>query len=107
MKETIYKLFKGTEIIYIGKTNNLNRRLREHKNSKCYTYTKAEVVDTSKLKLDYGINTKLMEAHLIAKYKPKFNYNHNPNKLVKVGRENDYQLIQRKLKILKENNIKV
>ena len=82
MKETIYKLFRGQEIIYIGKTQNLHKRLQQHKHTKCYSFTKATIVNTSKMRKTFGNSVKEMERYLIAKYKPKFNISGNPDKMV-------------------------
>jgi predicted GIY-YIG superfamily endonuclease len=29
--ETVYGIFRGSKIVYIGKTNNFKRRVKEHK----------------------------------------------------------------------------
>ena len=81
MKETIYKLFRGNDIIYIGKTQNLHKRLQQHKHTKCYSFTKATIVNTSKLRKTFGNSVIKMENYLIAKHKPKFNIIGNPDKL--------------------------
>lgn len=68
----LYKYVSNNNIIYIGQTNSLKRRVQQHTQDKLYNF-KGEIYYTncgSKKELD------LLEAILINKYKPEFNIMH-------------------------------
>lgn len=68
----LYKYVSNDNIIYIGQTNSLKRRVQQHTQDKLYNF-KGEIYYTncgSKKELD------LLEAILINKYKPEFNITH-------------------------------
>lgn len=68
----LYKYVSNDNIIYIGQTNSLKRRVQQHTQDKLYNF-KGKIYYTncgSKKELD------LLEAILINKYKPEFNIMH-------------------------------
>ncbi len=68
----IYFLFQKNDIIYIGKSINIIRRMSQGINHPKYTHF--SFIECSKTKLDP------MEAYYIFKYAPKYNSNYNYNK---------------------------
>ena len=72
MTNCIYR-FKNEnqEVIYIGKTIDLNNRIRRHKHldDKCYE----EIKTVEYITLNTVNDIDLAERYLIAKYKPKYN----------------------------------
>lgn len=75
-KSYVYRFIdKNEKIIYIGKTNNLDRRYKQHFNGyghlsdSCYK----SVWKIEYIKLDNEINALLLETYYINKYRPFYN----------------------------------
>ncbi|MHA1269649.1 MAG: GIY-YIG nuclease family protein [Candidatus Helarchaeota archaeon] len=69
---------KNGEILYIGKANDIQKRVLSHLKSSSNIYLKDEVLNLNNIEIDYEItnseiNALLLEAKLIRKYKPKYN----------------------------------
>lgn len=72
MKNYIYRFKnKNQEVIYIGKTIDLENRIKKHKHleNKCYE----EVETVEYITLNTIDDMDIAERYLIAKYKPKYN----------------------------------
>ena len=72
----VYKFVDYTDtIIYIGKTEDIDRRMKQHFNGKghldkeCYD----SVCEIYYIKLDGKTNMDIYETYLINKYRPKYN----------------------------------
>jgi predicted GIY-YIG superfamily endonuclease len=86
-KNCLYKITNNKEIIYIGITENFNKRQIQHKSKlkKYQTFNGSKVADTILLNEidnwkweivtedDNYLNLKVREIELIVKHKPKFN----------------------------------
>lgn len=75
-KSYVYRFINSDEkIIYVGKTNNLDRRYVQHFNKKghlpseCYN----SVWKIEYIKTDTELNALLLETYYINKYRPKYN----------------------------------
>lgn len=77
MSYYIYTCYsKDKELLYIGKTNNLKRRIKEHeKTSKWIDY----VENIFYSKLNTSVEMSIYELYYINKYKPKYNLMDNYN----------------------------
>lgn len=76
MKSYVYRFIDGNnKVIYVGKTNNLDRRFGQHFNKsghlpkECYN----SVWKMEYIKVDSELNALLLETYYINKYRPKFN----------------------------------
>lgn len=75
-KSYVYRFIDGNnKVIYVGKTNNLDRRFSQHFNKsghlpkECYN----SVWKMEYIKVDSELNALLLETYYINKYRPKFN----------------------------------
>lgn len=75
-KSYVYRFIdKNKKIIYVGKTNNLDRRFGQHFNKgghlpkECYN----SVWKMEYIKVDSELNALLLETYYINKYRPKYN----------------------------------
>lgn len=97
-KSYIYRFIdKNNKIIYVGKTNNLDKRYSQHFNKnghlpkECYD----SVWKMDYIKLDTELNALLLETYYINAYRPKY------NKLNKTYRPTSTQNVN--LKEIKDN----
>lgn len=84
-KAGIYEIRHNDVLVYIGESNDLNNRIRQHKKDKISDLDLL-IYDSPQ---DYEINIlyyindkrkrKSVEKRLIKKYKPKYNKRHNNN----------------------------
>ena len=63
----VYKIIEDEEIIYVGQSNNINRRLRQH----VITSRKSLNIETELIKNERERKTR--EKELIKKYSPELN----------------------------------
>lgn len=98
MKSYIYRFIdKNRKVIYVGKTNNLNKRYNQHFGKKghltkeCYN----SVWKIEYIKVDSELNALLLETYYINKYRPKY------NKLNKTYRPTNIENVN--LKEIKDN----
>lgn len=76
MKSYIYRFVnKDQKVIYVGKTNNLNKRYNQHFGKRghltkdCYN----SVWKIEYIKVDSELNALLLETYYINKFRPKYN----------------------------------
>ncbi|HAQ64794.1 MAG TPA: hypothetical protein DCR43_02915 [Bacteroidales bacterium] len=63
----IYFLLDGSEIVYIGRSNNLRKRFEQHSKEACKTYNRWFYMFCEKEDLNKT------EAYYILRYRPKYN----------------------------------
>jgi excinuclease ABC subunit C len=73
-------LFKSKDgrILYIGKANDIQKRVKSHLKSSSNIYLRDEIININELEVDYEVTKSevtalLLEAKLIRKYKPLYN----------------------------------
>ncbi|MFW9881760.1 MAG: GIY-YIG nuclease family protein [Candidatus Thorarchaeota archaeon] len=69
---------KNGEILYIGKANDIRKRVKSHFKSSSNVYLKDDLLKSDFLEVDYEITNSeidalLLEAKMIRKYKPRYN----------------------------------
>lgn len=65
IKPCIYFLFNGNELVYIGKSDNVYKRIGDHIAEGSKKFDRWEYIET--------YDNELLEAHLISILKPKYN----------------------------------
>lgn len=76
----LYRWFNNNnEIIYVGKTTDLRRRMNDHKrdNTKIKEAVRIEYVDVQHLGIQSSDNLEWLEDYFINLYHPKYNKRHN------------------------------
>ena len=76
----LYRWFNNNnEIIYVGKTTDLRRRMNDHKrdNTKINEAVRIEYVDVQHLGIQSSDNLEWLEDYFINLYHPKYNKRHN------------------------------
>lgn len=112
-KTGVYIFYNSSgEVIYVGKSTSLKKRLINYKNDKNITFPKDLALRKNISSFDYIVTSNpeealLLESNLIKKYKPKFNVRLKDDKsypyLKIVMDDYPYVIITRKLK--KDNSI--
>lgn len=91
-KICVYALWHEYEIVYIGKTNNINRRLSQHQKDKRFD-------SYSFINMDNDFIAELIESKLILELKPFYNktkekefitLNYLRNKIKRISKEHKY-----------------
>lgn len=72
----IYFLLHQGQIVYIGQSRNVQQRLKLHDLKE---YDSVRIIACDSDKVDYW------ERRLITYFKPKYNFNHNPNRVERFG----------------------
>lgn len=108
MKHCVYR-FKDKEdnIIYVGYTNNINRRIGEHFGSfghlsgECYN----EVFKIEYSRFETSVEAKYFEASYISEIKPKYNIEYS-NKEIKMYIEDvEWMVFEKEIKLHKKRNL--
>ena len=75
-KSGIYFIFdREEELIYLGKSSNIKKRLRAHLSSSYIQVPKTDIISAAYILMSKEIELKLAEALYLLKYKPKYNLN--------------------------------
>ncbi|QLQ11123.1 MAG: GIY-YIG nuclease family protein [Nocardioidaceae bacterium] len=72
----VYSLWSGDACLYVGITNNLKRRLAQHRSGQPWWPEVDRIVSD---KVIGRVPAMEFEAHDIRKYRPKYNIAHNPD----------------------------
>jgi hypothetical protein len=73
----VYSFWQGDECLYVGITNNLNRRIAAHRTSQPWWCLVDRIVSDEVLGRGAAM---LFEEHDIIKYRPRFNVQYNPDR---------------------------
>jgi len=71
MGSGIYKLYNGGKLVYIGKSTNIGRRVKQHRSDSAFLF---DYVISYEIAVE---DLEVVETALIKKYKPVYNYKEN------------------------------